>query len=167
MPGYLPDGEPQGFTDWESARDYIAGAIRDTAESIEDETEAEPYEAEASRIEALEDESEFGETIGQYHYWISAADDAQFEDDSDAQEYRALESLANEAEGCAADWQYGETLIRDSYFKEYAMELADDIGAVKSDAGWPNNCIDWDQAARELQMDYTSVDFDGVTYWIR
>ena len=28
-------------------------------------------------------------------------------------------------------------------------------------------CIDWAQAARELRMDYTSVDFDGVTYWIR
>ena len=27
--------------------------------------------------------------------------------------------------------------------------------------------IDWAQAAHELQMDYTSVDFDGVTYWIR
>jgi hypothetical protein len=29
------------------------------------------------------------------------------------------------------------------------------------------SCIDWDQAARELQVDYFDVDFDGVTYWIR
>jgi hypothetical protein len=76
------------------------------------------------------------------------------------EELAALEALA-------ADWEYGETLIRDSYFKEYAMELAEDIGAVNSQASWPNNCIDWDQAARELRMDYTSVDFGGVTYWIR
>jgi hypothetical protein len=83
------------------------------------------------------------------------------------EELRALEALASEAEGYAADWSYGETLIRDSYFKEYAQDLADDIGAVDRDAKWPNTCIDWDQAARELLQDYTSVDFDGVTYWVR
>jgi len=78
-----------------------------------------------------------------------------------------LRKFASQAEGYAADWRYGETLIRDSYFEEYARELADDIGAIPRDAGWPTTCIDWEQAARELQMDYTSVNFDGVTYWVR
>ena len=32
---------------------------------------------------------------------------------------------------------------------------------------WPLYCIDWEYAARELKHDYTSVDFDGVTYWVR
>ena len=82
-------------------------------------------------------------------------------------ELAALQALADEASGYAADWRHGEALIRDSYFKDYAMELAEDIGAINRDATWPNTCIDWDQAARELQMDYTAVDFDGVTYWIR
>ena len=27
--------------------------------------------------------------------------------------------------------------------------------------------IDWDQAARELRMDYASVEYDGVTHWYR
>ena len=85
----------------------------------------------------------------------------------DIYELVALCALRNEAEGYAPDWEYGETLIRDSYFKTYAQELAKDIGAINSDAGWPNTCIDWEQAARELRMDYTAVDFDGVTYWIR
>jgi hypothetical protein len=66
-----------------------------------------------------------------------------------------------------SDWQYGAQLIRDSYFKRYAMKLADDIGAIDHDATWPQTCIDWDQAARELQMDYIPVDFDGVDYWVR
>ena len=82
-------------------------------------------------------------------------------------ELAALQALADEASGYAADWRYGETLIRDSYFKDYAMELAEDIGAINRDATWPNTCIDWDQAARELKMDYSAVGFDGVTYWIR
>jgi len=88
------------------------------------------------------------------------------EEDDDALELVALRELASEGEGCA-DWKYGETLIRDSYFKEYAQELADDIGAINSEASWPNNCIDWDRAARELRMDYTAIDFSGVTYWVR
>jgi len=86
---------------------------------------------------------------------------------SDADELRILKALADEASDYAADWQHGETLIRDSYFRDYAMELADDIGAVPRDLAWPCCCIDWDQAARELQMDYSAVDFDGITYWVR
>ena len=78
-----------------------------------------------------------------------------------------LEKLAEEAAGYAEDWKYGEALIRDSYFQDYAEELAEDIGAIQKGAAWPYTCIDWAQAARELQMDYTSVDFGGVTYWIR
>ena len=64
------------------------------------------------------------------------------------------------------DW-YPITLIRDSYFEDHARELADEIGAVKADASWPNNFIDWDAAANALKMDYTSTEIDGVTYWYR
>lgn len=87
--------------------------------------------------------------------------------EDESAELAALVALAEEAEGYAPDWKYGEALIRDSHFKDYAMELAEDIGAIPKDIAWPCSCIDWDQAARELQMDYTAVDFDGVTYWIR
>jgi Antirestriction protein (ArdA) len=88
-------------------------------------------------------------------------------DQSEAHELAALRVLADEANGHVADWAYGATLIRDSHFETYAEELAEDIGAINSSASWPNNCIDWEQAARQLQVDYTSVDFDGVTYWVR
>lgn len=64
------------------------------------------------------------------------------------------------------DW-YPVTLIRDSHFEAYAEQLADDIGAINAELSWPNNCIDWERAARELQMDYSTVEFDGVTYWYR
>ena len=47
------------------------------------------------------------------------------------------------------------------------MDLAEDIGALQHATGWPANCIDWDEAARQLQMDYSAIDFDGVIYWIR
>lgn len=58
-------------------------------------------------------------------------------------------------------------LVRDSYFVKYARQVAEDIGAINNDASWPNCCIDWDQAANELRIDYHSVDFDGVTYLVK
>jgi len=82
-------------------------------------------------------------------------------------ELEALTALADEASDYTDEWQDGAVLIRDSYFEDYAQELAESIGAIDSTATWPNNCIDWERATRELQMDYTEVDFDGVTYWIR
>lgn len=84
----------------------------------------------------------------------------------EAEELHQLKDLATECEDCG-DWKYGETLIRESYFETYAQELAEETGAVTEGANWPNNCIDWERAARELKMDYTEVDFDGVTYLLR
>ncbi|NCC41704.1 MAG: hypothetical protein EOM21_20270 [Gammaproteobacteria bacterium] len=82
-------------------------------------------------------------------------------------ELSALKELADEASGYASDWTYGETLIRDSYFKEYAEQLADDLGLINSDAAWPTCHINWDEAADSLKHDYSRVDFDGVDYWVR
>lgn len=86
--------------------------------------------------------------------------------DDEADELVALLELAEQGES-APDWQYGEVLIHDDYFEDYARELAEDIGAINRDAAWPANCIDWGQAARELRVDYWSVEFKGETYWIR
>ena len=85
----------------------------------------------------------------------------------DAAELAALQSLAQQASGYADDWHHGTTLIRDSYFTTYAQEFAEDIGAVKDNAEWPYTCIDWEAAAKDLQSDYTYVEFDGIDYWVR
>ena len=81
-------------------------------------------------------------------------------------ELKALEALAEEAEGYAPDWTHGETLIRDSYFTDYAKDLLEDCGDLPRDLPW-YVVIDWEATAGHIQQDYTSVDFDGVTYWIR
>lgn len=86
--------------------------------------------------------------------------------EENAEELDALIALQLEAEDYAPGWQHGATLIRDSYFVEYAEELCKDIGDV------PHNIpgyikIDWGATAENIKDDYTSVDFDGVTYWVR
>jgi len=81
-------------------------------------------------------------------------------------ELATLKKLAGEGES-SPDWEYGQTLVRDSYFEDYARELAEETGMVSEVLAWPVRCIDWEQAAEELQMDYFTVDYDGVDYWIR
>jgi len=85
---------------------------------------------------------------------------------SDCEELGELMALQSEAEG-SPDWTHGEGLIRNSYFEEYAQQLAEDCGMIDKSDQWPGHCIDWEQAANELKMDYFSVDYAGVEYWIR
>ncbi len=98
---------------------------------------------------------------------------AETRDDDEQRELAALQALLLECKSAGGgDLQhegvwYPVTLIRDSHFEDYAQELAEDIGAINRDAQWPNNFIDWKAAAEALQGDYTSVEFEGVTYWTR
>ncbi len=49
--------------------------------------------------------------------------------------------------------------------KDYAMEHAEQCGFDFSDNTWPNSCIDWDHATRELFYDYWSAPAsDGNVY---
>ena len=88
-------------------------------------------------------------------------------DEDEQQELNGLVNLAKQLEGYCDDWGYGVTLIHDTYFEDYAKELAWEIGAISPDHTWPLNCIDWEQAARDLQMDYTYATFNGEIYWAR
>ena len=109
------------------------------------------------RIEELE---------GERDSWVDETTDWVNANPDDYAELMALTALQDEAEGYAPDWTYGETLIRDSYFTDYTRELLEDCRYI------PHNLphyieIDWDATARNIQQDYTSVEFDGVTYWVR
>ena len=108
-----------------------------------------------ARVEELREERDIGDPIA-----------------SELDELETLKSLLEGLKGNGGDeqWEgdwYPVTLIRASYFTTYAQELAEDLGAIDSNATWPNNCIDWDRAARELQFDYSSVDVDNVEYFYR
>jgi hypothetical protein len=90
----------------------------------------------------------------------------------EAEELKTLEAILADLRGNGGDeqWEgdwYPVTLIRDTYFEDYARELADDIGVVQSDAKWPNNHIDWEAAATELQQDYQSTTIEDTTYLYR
>lgn len=67
---------------------------------------------------------------------------------------------------CYGDWQYGEALIRRSYWAKYVQEMLEDTGDIPKDIPW-YIAIDWDKTADNVEADYMSVDFDGVEYLIR
>jgi len=86
----------------------------------------------------------------------------------EAEELERLEILKNEiGESRGKIDDSNGPFIHENDFEDYARELADNIGAIPKGAGWPCTCIDWERAARELQMDYSSVEWCGDTYLYR
>ena len=90
---------------------------------------------------------------------------ADGDDEIDAEELKALEELAEEASG-SPDWEHGEALIRESCWTEYCQDMLEDCGDLPKDLPWYIH-IDWEWTAREIAMDYMTVDFDGIEYLIR
>ena len=65
------------------------------------------------------------------------------------------------------EW-YPGLLIRESHFEYYARVLAEQtVGWSADETAWPNNCVDWAQAARVLKLDYTYIEIDRVAYYFR
>jgi hypothetical protein len=111
---------------------------------------------------------ECGCTLGDIHdEGCSEPDPVDNLTEEDKEELRILDALQDDCEGYASDWRHGATLIRDSYFTQYAKNLAEDLGYIKRYVEWPLNHINWEAAAEELKVDYTEVDYDGVSYWVR
>lgn len=83
-------------------------------------------------------------------------------------ELNALKDIVEQGES-SSDWSYGETLIHDSAFDDYAEELAKDCCDVPVDQWnhWPFNCIDWSLASGQLKYDYTEITHGSESYWIR
>lgn len=118
------------------------------------------------RVQGLRAErDEYNEKMGSPDAWDAVPD-------GEPEELGMLEGILAELTGYGEDAEfdgvwYPATLICDGYFQEYAQEYAEDCCMVDTNASWPMNCIDWEQAARELQMDYSSIEIRGFTYWYR
>lgn len=166
MPGYMPDSEPAEFDNAEDAKQYIIDTIKRAEEETDDETEAETLCAFAEDVNLESDE--FSAKCLQYVYWVTE-DGVMGLDDDEIEELQTLENLLEELKGYGGDeqWEgnwYPVTLIRDSYFEEAMDEMVADCYEIPKDL--PSFVtITLDYVA--LQQDYSSVEFDGVTYWYR
>lgn len=91
------------------------------------------------------------------------------EDSYLADEYQTLRNLQDEGRAAynEVNWDGGITMVKDDHFPDYAEEYAREIGAIDREHGWPHQHIDWEAAAEELLIDYTSIEINGTTYWGR
>jgi len=95
--------------------------------------------------------------------------DQPLQDEDELAELDLLKSIMDELKGNGGDEQwdgdwYPATLIRESYFEEYMDEMVADCYDVPKDL--PSfMTITLDYVA--LQMDYTSVEINGITYLYR
>jgi hypothetical protein len=131
----------------DSLKDEITEAEEALAELDEDATEEE-------REQAAQDLEEAKQALTTWQ-------------DDNGDEHRVLTALNEEGEDNVSNWSDGETLIHEDYFTTYAEELAEDCCEIPRNLKWPFNHIDWDAAAEELKVDYTDLDFDGITYYAR
>lgn len=129
----------------------------------------------AKRIEEIE-----------FDHMVDGEFDVSTWEPDEAHEYRVLTELLNELPDNAA--RYGMTMIRESYFRDHIREEYGEIGpelyelrSRSGNATWdmeltrvpwdelmsrrPFSCIDWDAVAEECRSDYTSVEFEGTTYY--
>ena len=142
----------------ESERESLTDEV-DKAQETLDDLDSDDFE-EVSAFEAAEDEARRELATAQ-------ANVKDWDESDEGQELAKLKAFAEEAEGYAEDWRHGATLIHEDYFEDYARDLAAEGDYDMKNEQWPYTCIDWTQAAEELKQDYTSVDFDGETYWVR
>ena len=116
-------------------------------------------------LELRAERDEYNEKMGSPDAWDGVPD-------GEPEELAMLEGILSALAGYGRDEEfegdlYPVQLLAESYFQEYSQDLAEDCGMVDTNASWPMNCIDWEQAARELQMDYSSIEIRGSTYWYR
>jgi hypothetical protein len=140
------------------SRDIIA-RIEELQEYIEEcKTEFEESHTEWETKEPEDDE-------GAHTEWL--ASEPKEDDYSDEQE--ELDKLLTIQEECNyGDWEYGVTLVNESYWEDYCQELCEDIGDFPKDLPSYISChIDWEGVSRDMVQDYTTVNFDGVDFYVR
>jgi antirestriction protein len=93
-------------------------------------------------------------------------DELEAEADLDEDEIAERDELRALVDEIPDNWSDGETLIHEDYFVEYAKELAEDTTDARY-WHWPLCHIDWEAAADALKADYSAVEYQGATYYVR
>ena len=103
---------------------------------------------------------------GSFEKWHFSLDNSR-----DGVELYTLHELLDDLKGYGGDeeWRgdwYPLMLIRDSHFVDYATEMVKDCQFQCDELpSWIE--IDWKKTAKNVQVDYSSVEINGVVYWYR
>jgi len=166
LPAFLAECDRLGVTVTPETR-TIAEAIGDP-DAIALQTAAD--DALADLFDALDGAAPFGCYFGanpgdgaDYGFWLTEewieALEERCIDECDWETVLGIcEDEGIEPESFCDAWQGEFSAYSDQQAgAAYAQETAEDCGMVDDDAKWPHNCIDWDEAWRQLAMDGYSV----------
>ena len=154
--------------------------VRDVIERVEElETERQNLvdtiaEAEENLMDANDDTSVLKTDESELEeLWQKIADartdlESWDEESLEAEELKIFMALLEDLKGGGGDeeWRgdwYPSSLINDSYFETVMDELLEDIGLPKDIPSYLTIVVDYDA----LREDYSSVEYDGFTYWYR
>ena len=143
--------------------------LDDTIDSRDVIARIEELEAEESELQQEIDEKEdqyTPEELTKNPAPVIVAKEAlkEWRESEEGQELIALKALAEQGEDYAPDWEYGAQLIHEYYFEEAMDEMLEDCGDIPKDLpSYLTITVDYDA----LKMDYTAIDFNGQTYYIR
>lgn len=135
-----------GSEDADEILQLIADSYNDKMDS---ETPEEEKQIEAKDIELLG--VTCSESIGGYETLENIFDFAEAFAECDQDPEIVASALECGVAGSDIDEAYQGSYRDDEGF---AQEMAESLGAIDKDAGWPQNCIDWEFAAKELMYDY-------------
>lgn len=163
---------PSNSDDLIDSRDIIArieelegerGNLEELREAVEEaQSDLDGLDDDASE----EDREEAAEALADAVKELQDAEAWAEQNPDDAEELATLKAVADEGESYANDWTHGATLIRESHWVEYVEEMLKDIGDLPQDIpGYI--AIDWEKTADNIRVDYTEIDFEGVTYLVR
>lgn len=83
-----------------------------------------------------------------------------------SEELETLSAFASDGEGLRG-WSDGIDLINDGDMECYAKEYAQDLYGETALVEWPFMNIDWEQAADDLKLDMTCIEFDDTTFYTK
>lgn len=153
----LQDEKNSEIENLQEAIDSLKEEIEEAKKDVEIAFQEEDEEAMLKRQEELDNLEESLEEA------VSEIDEYEFDGEDELAE---LISVNEEGEGYAGDWRHGETLINERYWKAYVQELLEDLGGLPKDL--PSYiAIDWDETADNIAEDYTTIDWDGVDFYVR
>lgn len=143
----------------EAHYDDLKRAVADAEEEL---GEAKTKKAKAAAQKSLD------EAKAELNAWDGGVSQEGEEYDAPDAEYSEMIALREAVDEIGEQTcRYGETLISEDHFIEYAEQLAEDICEMPRDVRWPFTCIDWEKAADELRADYSTVTLFGNDYLYR
>lgn len=176
------------FDDCDEARGYVIGRMSERLQEINNELRgimpADRHAGLAYLIATLNDaieklevaiaerpDGDYSNTLDGVDYFVTK-DGTMGLDEDETAELATLEGVLDQLKGYGgmAQWEgdwYPITLVRQGDFEDFARQEAEELGAISGNETWPLNHIDWAAAAKELEQDYSEVDFDGESYLYR